>query len=100
MGLGVALLVEVELELGGHHRGEAHLAGALVLADQDLARRGETGIAVVADDVAEDKRRAVEPRDAAQRREVGQDAEVPVALLPVGDLVARDGSISMSSASR
>ena len=65
VGLGVALLVEVELELGGEHRRVAHLAGALVLGDQDLARRGDDRGAVVVDDVAEDQRRAVEPRDRA-----------------------------------
>ena len=43
------------------------------------------------DDVAEDERGAVEPRDPAQRREVGHDPEVAVSLLPVDHLVAWDG---------
>jgi hypothetical protein len=43
----------------------------------------------VVGDVAEHERRAVEPRDPPQRREVGDDREVPVAALPVGHLVAR-----------
>ena len=41
-------------------------------------------------DVAEHQRGAVEPRDPAQRRQVGHDPEVAVALLPVGHRVARD----------
>ena len=54
--------------------------------------RGEatTGRAVVVDDVAEHQRRAVEPGDPAQRRHVGDDPEVAVAVLPVGHLVAGD----------
>ena len=86
--LGVALLVEVELELGGEHRDVAELVGALVLRDQHLPRRGDDRRAVVLDDVAQHQRAAVEPRDPAQRREVGRDPEVAVALLPVGHLVA------------
>ena len=41
-------------------------------------------------DVAEDERRALEPRDPPERRHVGRDREVAVALLPARDLVARD----------
>ena len=41
-------------------------------------------------DVAENERGSVEPRDAAERREVRDDAEVAVALLPVRHPVARD----------
>jgi hypothetical protein len=42
-GLGVALAVEVELELGAHHRHVAELARALVLGDEDLARGLDDG---------------------------------------------------------
>ena len=90
VGLGVALLVEVELELRRHQRRVAHLGGALVLRDQDLARRGDDRAAVVVGDVADHQRRAVEPGDPAQRRHVGGDREVAVAVLPVGHLVAGD----------
>ena len=68
----------------------AHLAGALVLGDQHLARRGDDRRPVVVGDVAQHQRRAVEPGDPAQRRHVGDDREVAVAVLPVGHLVARD----------
>ena len=52
--------------------------------------RGEatTGAAVVVDDVGENQRGAVEPGDPPQRRHVGLDPEVPVAVLPVRHLVA------------
>ncbi len=43
---------------------------------------------MVVDDVAEDQRRARQPRDAPQRRQVGLHDEVAVALVPVGGLVA------------
>ncbi len=89
--LGVALLVEVELELGGAHGRVAHLARALVLGDQDLARRCDDRRAIVVGDVAQHERGAVEPGDPAQRPHVGDDPEVTVAPFPVGHLVARDG---------
>ena len=80
--LGVALLVEVELELGGEVRHVAHLAGALVLGDQHLPRRGDDRRAVVVGDVADHERGPVEPRDPPQRGDVGDDREVPVARPP------------------
>ena len=91
VGLGVALLVQIELELGGEERCVAHLGRALVLGDQDLAGRGDDRRAVVVDDVAQHHRGAVEPWDPAQRCHVRGDAEVAVALLPVRHLVARHG---------
>ncbi len=87
-GLRVALLVEVELELGGGVRREAHLLCPLVDGDQDLARRGDHWTAVVVDDVGQNQRRAVEPRDTPQRRHVGLDPEVAIAVLPIRHLVA------------
>ena len=86
-GLGVALLVEVELELGGRVRREAHRAGTLVLGDQDLPGRGHHGTPVLVDDVREHQRRAVEPGDHPQRGHVRLDPEVAVAVLPVGHLI-------------
>ena len=65
--LRVALLVQIELELGGELGRVAELPGVLVLRDQNLARRGDNGGRVVLDDVAQDQRCAVEPRDPAQR---------------------------------
>ena len=44
---------------------------------------------VMVEHVAEDKRRRLEPRHARQRHHVGLHDEVAVALLPVGDRVAR-----------
>ena len=41
--------------------------------------------------VAEDERGRLEPRDPPQRREVGHDVEVAVALVPARDLVPRHG---------
>jgi hypothetical protein len=38
--------------------------------------------------VAEDERRPLEPRDPPERRQIGNDVEVAVALLPGSDLVA------------
>ena len=87
-GLRVALLVEVELELGGGVGREAHLPRTLVHGDQDLAGRGDHRGAVVIDDVGENQRGAVEPRDPPQSRHVRGDPEVPVAVLPVRHLVA------------
>ena len=55
-GLRVALLVEVELELGGGVRREAHLPRPLVHGDQDLAGRGDHRAAVVVDDVGQHQR--------------------------------------------
>jgi len=55
-------------------------------------RRGETSTGSPSSsfhDVAEHERGRVEPRDAAYGREVGHDGDVAVALLPVGELVAR-----------
>jgi hypothetical protein len=87
VGLGVALFVEVELELGGEHRDVTQLLSPLVLRDQRLPRRGRDRRAVVLDYVAEHERAAVQPRDPAHRREVRRDPEVAVALLPVRHLV-------------
>ncbi len=87
-GLRVALLVEVELELGGGVGHEAHLPRPFVDGDQDLAGRGDHRSAVVIDDVGENQRAAVEPGDLPQRRHVRGDPEVPVAVLPVRHLVA------------
>ena len=87
-GLGVALLVEVELELGGCVRREAHLLRPLVHGDQDLAGRGDHRVPSWLTTSASTSAVAVEPRDPPQRRHVGLDPEVAVALLPVRHLVA------------
>ena len=88
-GLGVALLVEVELELRGRIRREAHLLGPLVLGDQDLARRGDDRAAVVVDDVGRAPARCGRARGSARSVDMsGHDPEVAVAVLPVGHLVA------------
>ena len=58
---------------------------------QDLARRGDDRRAVLPLDVGQAQRRALEPRRAAQRVEVGLEHEVAVAALPARHLVAADG---------
>jgi hypothetical protein len=45
----------------------------------------------VPDDVAEDEGGRLEPRDAAERGEIGSEPEVAVALLPARDPVPRHG---------
>ena len=87
--LRVGLPEEVELELGAHHRSEPERRGPLHLRLQHLARRGLHGGVVVPEDVGEHERCALEPGDAPQGREVGDELEVAVALLPARDLVAR-----------
>ena len=94
---GVLLLVrlleglaeEIELELAAHHRREAERGRALELRLQHLARRRLHRRPVVPLHVAEHERRRLEPRDAAERRQVGPDVEVAVALLPARERVAR-----------
>src|SRR5581483_3099240 len=78
-------------ELGAEHRLEAERAAALDLRAQHLAGRRPDRLAVRPCDVAQDERRLLEPRDAAQGREVGDHPEVAVPALPVRHRVARDG---------
>ena len=82
------LAEEIELELAAHHRREAERGGALELGLQDLARRGLHRRPVVPLHVAENERRRLEPRDAAEGGQVGPDVEVAVALLPARERVA------------
>jgi hypothetical protein len=86
----VALAQEIELELRARHRREAERGRALHLCPQHLARRRLHGRTVVPEDVRENERGALEPRDPAQRREIRLHREVAVAPLPAGDLVPRD----------
>ena len=92
------LAEEVELELAAHHRREAERARPLELGLEHLARRGRDRRAVVPLHVAEHERRRLEPRDPAERRHVGPDVEVAVALLPARDRVARAPGPSPSRA--
>jgi hypothetical protein len=89
--LGVALFIDIELELGREQRRVAQLLRPLVLRDQDLAWRCDDRRAVVIRNVTQHERRAIEPGHAAQRRHVGHDREIAVTLLPVGHLVAGHG---------
>ena len=84
----VALAEEEELELRAEHGLEAERLRSLDLRAQDLSRRGRDGRPVVPQHVAEDERRRLEPRNAAQRPEVGHEPEVAVAAFPTGDLIA------------
>ncbi len=81
----VALTEDVELELGAEHRLEAELPRTLDLALEHLPGRGRRRGSVVVLEVAEDERRAVEPREPAQRRHVGACTQVAVAGVPVGE---------------
>ena len=87
VGLGVGLQEEVELQLRAEHGREAELGGAIDLTLQDLPRRGIDRRAVEPDDVAENERRRLEPRDPPERRHVGREAEVAVPAFPVRHLV-------------
>ena len=83
------LAEEIELELAAHHGREAESGRALELGLQNLARRGLHRRPVVPLHVAENERRRLEPRDAAERRQVGPNVEVAVALLPARERIAR-----------
>ena len=85
----VRLVEHVELELGRHVDLEALLSCAGDLALQDRARAVRHVFPMVVDDVAEHERRALQPRDLAQGREVRADREIAVALVPGRGRVAR-----------
>jgi hypothetical protein len=87
--LGVRLAEEEELELRAEHRRVAESGGALDLRLQHLPGRRGDRRAVVPRDVRERERGALEPWDAAQRREVRHEVEVAVPALPARDRVTR-----------
>jgi hypothetical protein len=89
-GRVIGLVEQEELELGGEERLHLHCVQALELALEHVARGMLQGrVVVMLEDVAEDQRGLLQPRDAAQRRQVGLHDEVAVALLPARHLVAR-----------
>ena len=90
--LGVASRCRrIELELGAEHRREAELARARSTWRFSTWRGdGPTGEPSCQCDVGEDERGRLEPRDPPQRREVGPQHEVAVAVLPARDRVAGD----------
>ncbi len=94
VGLGAALLVRLgeqqELELGADHRPPAPLGEPCELGAQDLARRWHDRRAVVPLEIAHAERSPRQPRDTAQRVEVGAQHEVAVPALPRGERVALD----------
>ena len=84
------LAEQEELELGREQHGVAELGGGATCRWR--MRRGETSTGspvVFVEHVADHERGGVEPRDAANGREVGLHRDVSVALLPVGELVSR-----------
>jgi hypothetical protein len=93
VGLGARLIIglveHVELELGRHVDPEAQLTGAGDLAFEDRTRAVRHVFAMVVDHVAEHQRRAREPGDPPQRRQIGPDREVAVAQIPGRRRVAR-----------
>ena len=74
------LAQRVELELDPDDRLDAHGRGALDHGAQDGARRQRDGAAVAIDEVAQQQRRAVVPRDDAGRLEVGHREHVRIAV--------------------
>src|SRR6202030_554830 len=75
-----------ELELARKVEGEAGRRGALDLALQDTAGRHlDRRARLLVDEVAQDQRRLFEPRDIADRREVGLRGHVAVSLVPAGE---------------
>ena len=86
--LGIRLLQQIELELGREHRLQTRGAHAFDLRPQHLSGGGHDRRSVFPRDVAEDERRAFEPRDAPERRKVGKEVEVAVPALPARHRVA------------
>ena len=82
-----ALAEEEELELRADHRVVAHRLRLRDLRLQQLPRRRRDRRPVVADDVAQDERGRLVPRDAAQRAEIRLQPEVAVAALPARERV-------------
>ena len=82
MGVVVRLLEQEELDLAAALGGEPGLSGGSCLALEDPPRRHLHGLAGLdVDEVDEHQRRAVEPRQVANRRRVDDAAHVAVALL-------------------
>ena len=88
--LRVAVVEDVELELGGHVGEKAALLEAGELALEHGTRAVRQLVAVMVDDVAQHQGGAGEPGDLAQGAEVRADGEVAIALVPGGGLEARD----------
>jgi hypothetical protein len=90
-GVLVGVPEEDELQLGAAHDRVAERGGLLQLSAQDRAGRHLDGLAgLLVEQVAHDQGRRLQPGDAAQGGQVGPAAEVAVALLPGGVLVARE----------
>ena len=87
-GALVALVEQIELELGGEVGAHVALLEPGDLGLQDLPRRMRHLVVVVIEHVAQHQRGALEPRRACQGREVGLHDEVAVALLPARRRVA------------
>ena len=85
----VGLVEQIELELGGAER--AQLAGRepLDLALEHGARRMRHVVVVMVEHVGQHQRRAFEPGQRPQRRQVGLQDEIAVALVPARRRVAR-----------
>ena len=96
----IAVVEDVELELGGHLGAVAQRLQPLELALEHRARAVRQLVAVMIGDVAQDQGGARQPGDPAQGAEVRLDDEVAVALVPGRRLEAGTGSISMSTVSR
>ena len=87
-GTVIAVVEQEELELGGHHGRHVHRRQALELALQHAAGGVVEQLMVVVEQVADDQRSALEPRDPPHGGDVGLEHEVAIALLPAGHLVA------------
>ena len=87
----VALVEQIEFELGGEHTGIAAIGQPRDLLLQDAARAVRQVVIVVVLHVAQDQRGIFKPADPAQGGQVRLQNEVAIALGPAGRCVARHG---------
>lgn len=79
----IGLVEQEELEFSGHEGLHAHRLEPLDLLLEDGARRMRHFLMrVMVDHVAKHQRRALKPRNAAQRRQIGLHGVVAIALFP------------------
>ena len=84
----VALVEQVELELGRAQGAHLHGRQPRDLFFQHRARAVRHIMMVMVEDVGDDERRILEPRNSPQRRQVRLHDEIAVALVPARRLVA------------
>ena len=86
----VGLVEQIELKLGGDAGRHAERAEPRDLfAQHGAGAMGKLVVMVMIEHVAKDEGRGRQPGDAPERRQVRLHDEIAVALLPIGDRVAR-----------